>query len=162
MDNRICSSPLFPFLLDKHRNAEIPAYPDGVARTAGMRIFRATAQGGEVRAWDVPSRVGSIAIRKDGKGAICSLAKGFYALDFATGDAGLSDWMVGEKAKLANAGGSYAGVRGYRGQQQSSMMGEDTAIFDAGAERLADAVQALEEVADRLAEQPRGRRKRGR
>ncbi len=81
---------------------------------------------------------------------------------FATGDAGLSDWMTEEKRKLANAGGSYAGVRGYRGQQQSSMTGEDTAIFDAGAERLADAVQALEEVADRLAEQPRGRRKRGR
>ena len=53
---------------------------------AGMRIFRATAQGTEIRAWDVPSRVGSIAIRKDGKGAICSLAKGFHSLDFATGE----------------------------------------------------------------------------
>jgi L-arabinonolactonase len=52
----------------------------------GMRIFRATAQGTEIRAWDVPSRVGSIAIRKDGNGAICSLAKGFHSLDFATGD----------------------------------------------------------------------------
>lgn len=53
---------------------------------AGMRVFRATAQGTEIRAWDVPSRVGSIAIRKDGRGAICSLAKGFYNLDFETGD----------------------------------------------------------------------------
>ncbi|HVJ83358.1 MAG TPA: SMP-30/gluconolactonase/LRE family protein, partial [Planctomycetia bacterium] len=53
---------------------------------AGMRVFRATAQGSEIRAWDVPSRVGSIAIRKDGKGAICSLAKGFHALDFETGE----------------------------------------------------------------------------
>ena len=53
---------------------------------AGMRVFHATAQGTEIRAWDVPSRVGSIAIRKDGKGAICSLAKGFHALDFATGE----------------------------------------------------------------------------
>lgn len=53
---------------------------------AGMRVFRATVDGREVRAWDVPSRVGSIAIRKDGNGAICSLAKGFHALDFTTGE----------------------------------------------------------------------------
>ncbi len=56
---------------------------------AGMRVFRATAQGSEIRAWDVPSRVGSIAIRKDGRGAICSLAKGFHALDFETGECSL-------------------------------------------------------------------------
>lgn len=80
---------------------------------------------------------------------------------FATGDAGLSDWMVGEKAKLANAGGSYAGVRGYRRQVGGAVAEEDGPIWDAGAERLADAVQALEEVADRLAESG-GRRKRGR
>jgi len=48
---------------------------------SGMRVFRATAKGGEVRAWDVPSRVGSIAIRKDGKGAICSLAGPAQQLD---------------------------------------------------------------------------------
>lgn len=53
---------------------------------AGCRVFRCTADGREVRAWDVPSRVGSIAIRQDGHGAICSLAKGFHALDFRTGD----------------------------------------------------------------------------
>ena len=55
----------------------------------GMRVFRATADGREIRAWDVPSRVGSIAIRRDGNGAICSLAKGFHALDFHTGDTSL-------------------------------------------------------------------------
>lgn len=56
---------------------------------SGMRVFRCTADGREIRAWDVPSRVGSIAIRKDGSGAICSLAKGFHALDFGTGDCDL-------------------------------------------------------------------------
>ena len=55
----------------------------------GMRIFRSTVEGSEIRAWDVPSRIGSMAIRKDGKGAICSLAKGFYTLDFATGECSL-------------------------------------------------------------------------
>ena len=38
------------------------------------RVFRATADGREIRAWDVPAKIGSIAIRKDGNGAICSLA----------------------------------------------------------------------------------------
>ncbi|WP_226576306.1 SMP-30/gluconolactonase/LRE family protein [Acuticoccus sediminis] len=50
------------------------------------RIFRTTAAGGEIRAWDVPEKIGSMALRKDGKGAICSLETGFYALDFTTGD----------------------------------------------------------------------------
>jgi sugar lactone lactonase YvrE len=52
----------------------------------GQRVFRATAEGHEIRAWDLPQRVGSIALRKDGHGAICSLAKGFSALDFRTGE----------------------------------------------------------------------------
>jgi len=56
---------------------------------SGMRVFRSTADGSEIRAWDLPSRVGSIAIRKDGKSAVCSLAKGFYTLDFETGDCDL-------------------------------------------------------------------------
>ena len=46
------------------------------------RVFRATADGREIRAWDVPAKIGSIAIRRDGNGAICSLANGFHALDF--------------------------------------------------------------------------------
>lgn len=50
------------------------------------RVFRCTHDGREMRAWDVPAKIGSIAIRKDGQGAICSLATGFHALDFKTGD----------------------------------------------------------------------------
>ncbi len=50
------------------------------------RVFRATHDGREIRAWDVPGKIGSIAIRKDGNGAICSLENGFHALDFTTGD----------------------------------------------------------------------------
>ncbi len=53
------------------------------------RVFRCTADGGEVRSWDVPEKIGSIAIRKDGDGAICSLANGFHALDFRTGEVAL-------------------------------------------------------------------------
>lgn len=50
----------------------------------GQKIFRASAAGGDVESWDVPQKIGSMALRKDG-GAILSLADGFYFFDFATG-----------------------------------------------------------------------------
>ncbi|MFM9978507.1 MAG: SMP-30/gluconolactonase/LRE family protein [Sphingomonadaceae bacterium] len=54
---------------------------DGVAGT----IYRCTAQGGEVRAWDLPCRIGSLALREGG-GAVVALASGIHLLDFDTGD----------------------------------------------------------------------------
>ncbi|MFE0753711.1 SMP-30/gluconolactonase/LRE family protein [Inquilinus sp. NPDC058860] len=53
------------------------------------RVFRATADGREIRCWDVPQKIGSMAIRKDGRGAVVSLARGFHFLDFQTGDVAL-------------------------------------------------------------------------
>ena len=50
------------------------------------RIFRATAAGNEIRCWDVPQKIGSMALRKDGGGAVVSLARGFHLLDFKSGD----------------------------------------------------------------------------
>src|SRR5215831_5187954 len=52
----------------------------------GGVVYRCTADGGEIRAWDVPGKIGSMALRKDGNGAICSLQSGFHALDFKTGE----------------------------------------------------------------------------
>ncbi len=49
------------------------------------RVFRCTPEGGEVRSWDVPMKIGSMALRKGG-GAVVSLARGFHFLDFKTGD----------------------------------------------------------------------------
>jgi L-arabinonolactonase len=51
----------------------------------GRRIFRCTEDGAELRAWTVPSRIGSMALRHLG-GAIVALRDGFYALDFDTGE----------------------------------------------------------------------------
>ena len=34
------------------------------------RVFRATEDGRELRAWDVPQKIGSMALRKDGAGAV--------------------------------------------------------------------------------------------
>ncbi|MCZ4354729.1 SMP-30/gluconolactonase/LRE family protein [Roseovarius aestuarii] len=50
------------------------------------RVFRCTADGGEVRSWDVPGKIGSMALRKDGNGAIVALQQGFHLLDFKTGE----------------------------------------------------------------------------
>ncbi|MCB2160282.1 MAG: SMP-30/gluconolactonase/LRE family protein [Rhodobacteraceae bacterium] len=50
------------------------------------RVFRSTADGREICAWDVPQKIGSMVLRKDGAGAILSLERGFHTLDFATGD----------------------------------------------------------------------------
>jgi sugar lactone lactonase YvrE len=51
----------------------------------GCNVFRATADGREVRAWDVPAPIGSMALRRAG-GAVVSLQSGFHFLDFKTGD----------------------------------------------------------------------------
>lgn len=53
--------------------------------SADGRVFRATAQGNELRAWQVPQKIGSMALRKGG-GAIVSLARGLHTLDFESGD----------------------------------------------------------------------------
>ncbi|MBO9356710.1 SMP-30/gluconolactonase/LRE family protein [Bordetella petrii] len=53
--------------------------------SADGRVFRCTADGREVRAWDLPQKIGSMALRKQG-GAVLSLARGFHFLDFGTGE----------------------------------------------------------------------------
>jgi sugar lactone lactonase YvrE len=51
----------------------------------GNKVFRCTPDGREVRAWEVPEKIGSMALRKKG-GAIVSLKNGFHFLDLDTGD----------------------------------------------------------------------------
>jgi len=50
----------------------------------GNKLFRAEADGSAVEVWDVQSKIGSMAIRRNG-GAILSLKNGFHAFDFKTG-----------------------------------------------------------------------------
>lgn len=45
------------------------------------RVFRCTADGRELRAWDVQQKIGSMCLRKGG-GAVVSLARGWHFLDF--------------------------------------------------------------------------------
>src|SRR5277367_1094881 len=54
----------------------------------GMNLFRCTPDGREIRAWDLPQKIGSMALRKKG-GALLSLARGSHFLDFKTGDVDL-------------------------------------------------------------------------
>jgi len=47
------------------------------------RVFRATAQGSEIRCWDVPQKIGSMALRKGRRRRpVVSLQRGFHLLDF--------------------------------------------------------------------------------
>ena len=52
----------------------------------GNKVFRSTAEGTEVQTWDVPAKIGSMALRRSGEGAIVSLQNGFHALDFRSGE----------------------------------------------------------------------------
>ncbi len=51
----------------------------------GMVIYRCTHDGREVRAWDLPQKIGSMALRRT-SGAVLSLARGFHFIDFTTGE----------------------------------------------------------------------------
>ena len=50
----------------------------------GNKVFRANADGSAVEVWDVPSKIGSMAIRRNGE-AILSLQDGFHAFNFKSG-----------------------------------------------------------------------------
>ena len=50
-----------------------------------QKVFRLDAATSQVRQWDVPNTIGSMALR-DGGGAIVALADGVYTLDFETGE----------------------------------------------------------------------------
>jgi L-arabinonolactonase len=54
----------------------------------GGLVYRATADGREIRSWDTPAKIGSMALRKSG-GAVVALQNGFHWLDFKTGEVDL-------------------------------------------------------------------------
>ncbi len=53
---------------------------------ADGRVLSCKAEGTEVSAWDVPGKVGAIALRKEVSGAVILLNNTFSLLDFETGD----------------------------------------------------------------------------
>jgi sugar lactone lactonase YvrE len=66
----------------------------------GANIFRCTHDGREIRAWDLPAKIGSMALRKDGNGALLSLANGFHVIDFKTGEVSLVDNPLGDNPAI--------------------------------------------------------------
>lgn len=50
------------------------------------RVFRCTADGSGIRAWEVGQKIGSMALTHHGNGAILALQDGLYELAFGTGD----------------------------------------------------------------------------
>ncbi|WP_110650651.1 SMP-30/gluconolactonase/LRE family protein [Salinicola peritrichatus] len=49
------------------------------------RIFRATEYGGEIRAWEVGQKIGSMALRADGTHALAALQNGLHDVDLGDG-----------------------------------------------------------------------------
>ena len=54
----------------------------------GNKVFRANADGSHMEKWDLPQKVGSMALRKAG-GAILCLQTGLCSFDFNSGEASL-------------------------------------------------------------------------
>ena len=54
--------------------------------SAEGRIFRSTAQGSHIRAWEVGQKIGSMALHRDGANALVALQNGLWNLDLQTGD----------------------------------------------------------------------------
>lgn len=54
--------------------------------SADGRVFRSTAEGSGIRAWDVGQKIGSMALCRDGDSAIVALQNGLYRLDLADGN----------------------------------------------------------------------------
>ena len=50
------------------------------------RVLRCTADGRELRAWDVGQKIGSLALRQSGEQAIVALQDGVYNLDLPSGE----------------------------------------------------------------------------
>lgn len=94
------------------------------------RVFRCTADGRELRAWDVPGKIGSMAVRKAGDGAIVSLDKGFYFLDFETGDCELvHDPEPGKTSNRINDGKADRRGRFFAGSMDTMEEGANGALY---------------------------------
>ena len=53
--------------------------------SADGRIFRSTAEGSDIRAWEVGQKIGSMALTRDGDSAIMALQDGLWKLDLESG-----------------------------------------------------------------------------
>lgn len=93
------------------------------------RVFRCTADGRELRAWDVPQKIGSMALRKQG-GAVVSLARGFHFLDFRSGEVELIvDPEPDKPANRLNDGKVDRQGRFYAGSMDTQEAGPNGALY---------------------------------
>ena len=94
------------------------------------RIFRATHDGREIRAWDVPTKIGSMALRRDKAGAIVGLERGFHLLDFETGNVDLiEDPEPGKPANRINDGKVDRQGRFVAGSMDTQKQGPNGALY---------------------------------
>ena len=94
------------------------------------KIFKSTADGTEIRAWDVPEKIGSMAIRKDGQGAVVALANGIHLLDFHTGEVEfVSDPEANRSSNRLNDGKVDAQGRFIFGSMDTNEQGPNGSLY---------------------------------
>ena len=92
------------------------------------RVFRCTADGRELRAWDVPQKIGSMALRK--QAGVVSLARGFHFLDFRSGEVELIvDPEPDKPANRLNDGKVDRQGRFYAGSMDTQEAGPNGALY---------------------------------
>ncbi|MEJ5903006.1 SMP-30/gluconolactonase/LRE family protein [Ochrobactrum teleogrylli] len=101
----------------------------------GAKIFRSDENGSGVESWDVPQKIGSLALREQG-GAILSLADGFYTFDFTTGAISLIQ-NVKHKASTVRMNDGKVDARGrfVSGSIEITEKGADAELYSVGADR---------------------------
>jgi sugar lactone lactonase YvrE len=101
----------------------------------GAKIFRSDENGAGVEVWDVPQKIGSLALREEG-GAILSLADGFYLFDFSTGKTELMH-RVAHKAPTVRINDGKVDQRGrfVSGSIEITEKGADAELYSVGADR---------------------------
>lgn len=100
----------------------------------GAKIFRCDENGEGVESWDVPQKIGSMALREQG-GAILSLADGFYLFDFDRGKAELLH-RVEHKAPSVRINDGKVDQRGrfVSGSIETTEKGADAELYSVGTD----------------------------
>ncbi|MBN9344732.1 MAG: SMP-30/gluconolactonase/LRE family protein [Devosia sp.] len=99
------------------------------------RVFRTTFDGREIRAWDVPMKIGCMALRRGGDGAIVGLERGFHLLDFRSGTVELIEDPEPDKpANRINDGKVDKQGRFVAGSMETQKQGPSGALYRVDAD----------------------------
>ena len=120
----------------------------------GRRLHRCGADGGDVRIWDLPERIGSFALRERG-GFVMALATGFAFFDPETGDI---EWVARPEAMIArnrfNDGKCDRAGRFWAGTMDDRLTEHTGSLFRLDADRSAHRMDGAIAIPNSIAWSP--------